>query len=554
MGLQLQRHYQSIFRVFALISLAALVLLPAAQAQHSFAHGAVVALQGTPHLWIADEQGTLHWGGDTRALAGKHVNWSDRTEVSLDRLRSLPVGDPWLSAGLLKDGDPIYLVKWESDWAQPQLLHIQSIADVELFGINGSNYGNFVLDKATWEQRFGISAAALQRGVLPAAVSAPSAAAATVVPAPSGKDAVTWEITTCRGRKIGSRVSVTISGTLHAHAYVYGVRIKGEANGKTIDGDTLRSLKAGQSRRFNLYGSIITTDASSINCNITATPVSPPPASPTNVQVSREGSSLLVSWDPVSGATHYKVYHGGIEIATGPGTTYIDTDRLSARPPSRPSFIKVVGRSSNSLTVEWRGRGGYSYQVKACNSGGRCSNLSKGGVYLLPHQLHRSFSPRSGYTSVAAGLTDSRHVDQGLEPNTVYYYRVSACTDFKCSDLSDQTGGVTEAAGPVDAPSSPTGFRGEKVDVSGWTDDARVAWNAVAGATHYEVYQDSLAPPASRSYRLDAEISAPQTRYYDGSPNEQNLIFGWVFVTTNYKVRACNKAGCSDFSAEVTIR
>ena len=78
---------------------------------------------------------------------------------------------PWLSAGLLKDGDPIYLVKWESDWAQPQLLHIQSIADVELFGINGSNYGNFVIEKSEWERRFGISAAGLQRGVLPSAVS-----------------------------------------------------------------------------------------------------------------------------------------------------------------------------------------------------------------------------------------------------------------------------------------------------------------------------------------------------------------------------------------------
>lgn len=88
-----------------------LAALPTAHARPPFAHGAVVALQGTPHLWIADEQGTL------------------------------PVGDPWLSAGLLKDGDPIYLVKWESDWAQPRLLHIQSIADVELFGINDRNYG-----------------------------------------------------------------------------------------------------------------------------------------------------------------------------------------------------------------------------------------------------------------------------------------------------------------------------------------------------------------------------------------------------------------------------
>ena len=37
------------------------------QGQGAFAHGAVVALQGTPHLWFADEHGVLHWGGDTRA-------------------------------------------------------------------------------------------------------------------------------------------------------------------------------------------------------------------------------------------------------------------------------------------------------------------------------------------------------------------------------------------------------------------------------------------------------------------------------------------------------
>ncbi len=158
------------------------------QAQGVFAHGAVVALQGTPHLWIADEQGVLHWAGDTRALAGKHVRWDNRIEVTLAQLQGLHRGDPWLSAGLLKDGDPIYLVKWETEWQQPQLLHIQSIADVELFGINGSNYGNFVLDVATWEQRFGISAAGLQRATLPAATTPPPPAATpipTSVPVPT---------------------------------------------------------------------------------------------------------------------------------------------------------------------------------------------------------------------------------------------------------------------------------------------------------------------------------------------------------------------------------
>ena len=138
----------------------------------SLAPGAVVGLAGTPHLWIADTQGVLHWGGDTRALAGKHVNWNDRRDVSLAELQTYPLGDPWLSAGLLKDGAPIYQVKWESTWVQPKLLHIQSIKDVELFGINGSNYGRFVLDKATWEQRYGLDAAPLERQPLASAVPA----------------------------------------------------------------------------------------------------------------------------------------------------------------------------------------------------------------------------------------------------------------------------------------------------------------------------------------------------------------------------------------------
>ena len=160
--------------------------VPAAQAQQGpHAHGAVVGLKDTPHLWIADEHGVLHWGGDTRALAGKHIAWSNRIEVCLPRLRTWPVGDPWLSAGLLKDGAPIYQVKWETEWAQPKLLHIQSIKDVELFGIDGSNYGNYVIEKSEWERRFGIAAAGLERSPLAPAVEPPAA-----MPFPRGSEAL----------------------------------------------------------------------------------------------------------------------------------------------------------------------------------------------------------------------------------------------------------------------------------------------------------------------------------------------------------------------------
>ena len=135
----------------------------------SYTEGDVIRLSGTDHLWIADSQNVLHWGGDTRAIQGKRITWNviPASEQNID---DLPVGDPWLSAGLLKDGDPIYLVKWETSWPKPKLLHIQSIRDVELFGINETNYGKYVLDVAAWEAKYGFDASTLERGVLPSAI------------------------------------------------------------------------------------------------------------------------------------------------------------------------------------------------------------------------------------------------------------------------------------------------------------------------------------------------------------------------------------------------
>jgi len=65
-----------------------------------------------------------------------------------------------------KIGEPIYLAKWETDEDAPRLLHIQSIADVELFGIGTANYLNFVMDRPVWEQRYGFNVGLLQVGPL----------------------------------------------------------------------------------------------------------------------------------------------------------------------------------------------------------------------------------------------------------------------------------------------------------------------------------------------------------------------------------------------------
>lgn len=152
----------------------------AAAAQAPYAPGAVIGLQGAPHLFVVGDDGLLHWAGDTRALQGRWVVWSDRHDVTLAELQALPRDDPWLSAGLVKDGDPIYLVKWETTDVYPTLLHIQSIADVELFGINGSNYGYFVWERQDWEQAYQFSLEGTPRGQLQPIIGG----AVTPVPAP----------------------------------------------------------------------------------------------------------------------------------------------------------------------------------------------------------------------------------------------------------------------------------------------------------------------------------------------------------------------------------
>jgi hypothetical protein len=153
--------------------------------QQSFPTGTVVGLQGTPHLWIAGDDGTLHWAGDTRALAARTVFWNTRVDLPIDRLRTYRTGDPYLSTGLLKIGEPIYLPKWEVGQATPTLFHIQSIPDVEIFGINADNYGRFVLDRDAWQARYGFNPDTLPRGELPPAVGPGPGPTATPAPGPT---------------------------------------------------------------------------------------------------------------------------------------------------------------------------------------------------------------------------------------------------------------------------------------------------------------------------------------------------------------------------------
>ena len=121
-----------------------------------------------------------------------------------------------------------------------------------------------------------------------------------------------------------------------------------------------------------------------------------------------------------------------------------------------------------------------------------------------------------------------------------YYVAGRACRGDVCSVHSESAAGITEAAGAVSIPGTPSGLDGVRVDIPFAFDDARIWWDPVPGATFYEVYQGN---------ELDGTVFAPLSKYYDGRPRV--FIFG--FEPTTYSVKACNKAGCSPGSGSITI-
>ena len=300
------------------------------------------------------------------------------------------------------------------------------------------------------------------------------------------------------------------------------------------------------------------------------------------------GSTVVVSWDAVPGATHYAVYHDDFfddlcnvtlgrarfcDVLTSSvtGTRFVHTspDRdsnyywvvacdqsgcgaIDSKNPATPTGtrigspqVRIVSTSSASLTLRvW-----LQYSGLDDHTG-------------LQYELRRSTRQGSGYITIeptvveipnAIGVT---YIDSGVQPGTTYYYVVRACRNTTCSDPSE-VAGITEVDGQAAIPDAPTGLSGERVNIRLGSDDARIWWSPVDGATYYEVYQggidglfrDIVTDLFFGDYTLDAAVFAPKTTYYDGDPNK--VLF--AFETTYYRVRACNKAGCSELSASVRI-
>jgi cellulose 1,4-beta-cellobiosidase len=199
-----------------------------------------------------------------------------------------------------------------------------------------------------------------------------------------------------------------------------------------------------------------------------------------------------------------------------------------------------MAESSSSILISWT----------APSSGGTPAyyniwrSSSANGTYI---EIDFVFAPDTSYT------------DTGLNPSTTYYYKVDAENTYQeRGSQSSYASATTQPLDETSVPSAPTG-----VTATAQYGGIQVMWNAVPGATSYNVYAkdpNSLirfnlrATPTTPGY-LDAYVEAGETQYYevtavnDAGESEPSVIVSATIARaapdTPSNLRGSNTTGSS---------
>jgi hypothetical protein len=279
--------------------------------------------------------------------------------------------------------------------------------------------------------------------------------------------------------------------------------------------------------------------------------ISVPPSAPTGISAS-DGTfadKVRVSWNASAGATYYKVYRnttnstsGAIELPGSPASSPYDDFNVMINLP-------------------------YYYWVKACNTAGcsDCSSSDSGyaqsivtvpnppanvlasdGTY--PDKVQISWTASTGAThykifrntsnvhtgemELSSAHPASPFDDFSAAPDVTYTYWVKACNTAGCSNYSLPDTGYAQSI--VTIPNPPANVLASD---GSYPDKVQISWTASAGATHYKIFRNT-----SNVHTGEMELSSS----HPASPYDD---FGVIQdVPYTYWVKACNTAGCSNYS------
>lgn len=252
------------------------------------------------------------------------------------------------------------------------------------------------------------------------------------------------------------------------------------------------------------------SSTSAASTTVSATPQMSAPGAPTGLVAVAGDATVSLSWNLVANATSYQILRNGTLVGTSATTSYVDSTAL------------------NGVT--------YSYTVKAVNAGGASAASAaalatpQAVVIAAPSGLvatagdaqvaltWTAVTGASGYqvfrngVLIANPVTNS-YVDTGVTNGTTYSYTLKTVVGAATSAASTAVTATPVAA--ITQLSAPTGLAANTATALN-TGAFRLQWNAVVGATGYEIYKDGvlLATSTTNSYTPPTVTFGAASTYY----------------------------------------
>ncbi|MCX7922700.1 MAG: fibronectin type III domain-containing protein [Clostridia bacterium] len=316
--------------------------------------------------------------------------------------------------------------------------------------------------------------------------------------------------------------SLTITWDVINGAQSYDI----EADGITQTGITgtqyiHTSLTAGTEHTYRVRA-VIEGVAGEWSGQLTKSTLPNPPSVPANTYTSAQAAAITLVWEAAAGAEEYDIEADGNIIENCTGTSYID----SGLNPGTSHSYRVRAKNAGG-TSDWSGLLVVSTlpgtpeapaDLKA-KSTASAITISWGEVIGADeYQLEIDGGEQISVAEAVYGHT-------GLQPSTQHTYRVRAKNINGYGDWSSDIAVLTL---PV-PPSMPENVKAKAADTS-----VTLTWNAVEGATGYDIEADGIVISSGASTTYTADSLAPSTQH-------------------TYRVRARNDGGASGWSQAISI-
>ena len=255
------------------------------------------------------------------------------------------------------------------------------------------------------------------------------------------------------------------------------------------------------------------------------------PSAPSGLSVSNTIASLTLKWNAVKDATGYEIYRAGTDgkyskITTVTSTSYVDTNvKNNTQYSYKIKAYNAACASAFSTAASLKKTQISVSNLKADANDSKVQLSWIGGVtgaegYVIYRRTEGGSYAEIGRT---AGNAYSDTISAGIK----YYYAVAVYSGSRTEDKCPEVGVMYLAA--------PSGL-----SVSNTIASLTLKWNAVKGATGYEIYR------AGTDGKYSKITTVTSTSYVDTSVKNNTQY--------SYKIKAYNAAGTSAFSTAASLK